>query len=90
MVLRDMINGLASGLNINTTVFVILVVVILFLEIINAIQSGFLGMIFGYNRNNSKLGFSVLYGFIIYIISSFLAPILSYIVSYLSNVDWIF
>ena len=55
MVLRDMINGLANGLNINTTMFVILVVVILFLEIIN--------------RNNSKLGFSVLYGFIIYIIS---------------------
>lgn len=69
MMLRDMINGLASGLNINTTMFVILVVFILFLEIINAIQSGFLGMIFGYNRNNSKLGFSVLYGFIIYIIS---------------------
>lgn len=69
VVLRDMINGLASGLNINTTMFVILVVVILFLEIINAIQSGFLGMIFGYNRNNSKLGFSVLYGFVIYIIS---------------------
>ena len=64
-----MINGLASGLNINTTMFVILVVFILFLEIINAIQSGYLGMIFGYNRNNSKLGFSVLYGFIIYIIS---------------------
>ena len=58
MMLRDMINGLASGLNINTTMFVILVVVI-----------RFLGMIFGYNRNNSKLGFSVLYGFIIYIIS---------------------
>ena len=67
--LRDAVNGLASGLNINTTMFVILVVVILFLEIINAIQSGYLGMIFGYNRNNSKLGFSVIYGFIIYIIS---------------------
>lgn len=69
IMLRDMIIGLASGLNINTTMFVILVVVVLFLEIINAIQSGFLGMIFGYNRNNSKLGFSVLYGFVIYIIS---------------------
>ena len=67
--LRNMINGLASGLNINTTMFVILVAVLLFLEIINAIHSGYLGMIFGYNRNNSKLGFSVLYGFIIYIIS---------------------
>ena len=35
----------------------------------NAIQCGFLGIILGHKRNNGKIGFSVLYGFVIYLVS---------------------
>lgn len=67
--LRDFVNSLSIGLNINTTLFVVGMLLILYLEIVNAIQSGYLGLLLGYNRNSSKLGFSVVYGFIIYILS---------------------
>lgn len=86
ILLKDFINNLSTGLNINTISFVISIVAILFLEILNAIQSGFLGIIFGYKRNNNKIGFSVLFGFIIYLLSQS-AVLLSVFIVGLFNTD---
>lgn len=69
LMLKDLINNITTGLNIDTIFFVIGVIVVFFLEIFNAIQSGFLGIILGYKKNNNKIGFSVLYGFITYLLS---------------------
>lgn len=66
--ITNYIKNITTGLNINIWFFIIMLVVILFLELFNAVQCGYLGMILGYQKNNSKLGFSVLFGFIIYII----------------------
>ena len=38
-------------------------------EVFNAIQCGFLGIILGHKMNNGKTGYSVLFGFIIYLIA---------------------
>lgn len=46
---------------------IIVFLFILFLEFANALQSGYTGIILGYRKNNAKLGFSILIGFITYI-----------------------
>ena len=69
LMVKDLISSITTGLNINTTLFVIGFITIIFLEVFNAIQSGFLGMILGHKKNNNKIIFSVLYGFIAYLLS---------------------
>lgn len=36
---------------------------------INAVQCGFLGIILGHKQNNNKIGFSILFGFLSYMLS---------------------
>lgn len=42
---------------------------LLFLEFFNILQCGFTGIILGHRMNNAKVGFSVLFGFIVYAVS---------------------
>lgn len=81
ILLKDFINDISMGLNINTILFVISTVIIFFLEILNAIQSGFLGIILGYKKNNNKIGFSVLFGFITYLLSQGMVLLVVFIVA---------
>ena len=67
--LKNMINNITTGLEFPTTLFVISFLSVIFLEILNAIQCGFFGIILGNKRNNGKTLFSVLFGFIFYLIS---------------------
>ena len=66
---KDFIGSITTGLNFNTALFVISFLAIIFLEIFNVIQCGFLGIILGYKMNNAKIGYSVLFGFITYLIA---------------------
>ncbi len=67
--IKEFIKTITIGLNMSTLFFISMFIVIIFLELFNAIQCGFLGIILGYKRNNGKIGFSVLFGFIIYLIA---------------------
>ena len=69
ILLKDYIDNITTGLNFNTLLFVISMLIVIFLEIFNAIQCGFLGIILGYKSANNKVGFSVLFGFIAYVLS---------------------
>lgn len=69
LVIKEYIKTITTGFNMSTAFFIIMAIVVIFLELFNAIQCGFLGIILGYKRNNSKLVFSVLYGFIVYLIA---------------------
>ena len=53
---------------------------VIFLEIFNAIQCGFLGIILGYKKNNNKVGFSVAFGFVVYLLSQGMVLLLVFIV----------
>ena len=53
--LKSLISSITTGLEFNTTLCVISFIVIVFLEVFNAIQCGFLGIILGYKKNNSKI-----------------------------------
>ncbi len=67
--IKDYIKTITTGFNMSTSFFVFMFILLVFLEIFNAIQCGFLGIILGHKRNSGKLGFSVLFGFIFYLIT---------------------
>ncbi len=66
--ITNYIRTITIGLNMSTLFFIIMFVIIVFLEVFNAIQCGFLGIILGHKKNNSKLGFSIFFGFFIYLL----------------------
>lgn len=77
--LTNYLNIVSSNLNMSTFFFVVILLLIIFLEIFNAIQCGILGIILGYKRNNGKIGYSVLFGFILYLVSQMLVLALIYV-----------
>ena len=68
-VIKDYIKTITTGFNMSTLFFISMAITIIFLELFNAIQCGFLGIILGYKRNSGKIGFAVSFGFIIYLIA---------------------
>ncbi len=80
LLLKSYIDTITIGLDFNTLLFVISMLSVISLEIFNAIQCGFLGIILGYKKNNNKIAFSVLFGFIAYILSQSFVLLLVFIV----------
>ena len=80
LMLKGLIASITTGLNFNTTLFVIGTISVVFLEIFNAIQCGFLGLILGHKKNNNKVAFSVLFGFIAYLVAQSLVLLSVYII----------
>ena len=78
--LKVAIDKITTGLDMNTWFFVIGMLLVVFLEYFNAIQCGFLGMILGHRRNNGKIGFSVIFGFLAYLISQSIVLLLVFVV----------
>lgn len=68
-IIKEYIKSITIGFNMSTFFFVSIAIIIIFLELFNAIQSGFLGIILGHRKNSGKVGFSVLYGFIVYLVA---------------------
>ncbi|MBO5376000.1 MAG: hypothetical protein J6A52_04025 [Bacilli bacterium] len=79
LVLTDYIKTITTGLNMSTSFFVIMFITLIFLEVFNAIQCGFYGMILGHKKNNGKLGYSILFGFIIYLLAQALVLALIFV-----------
>lgn len=67
--IREYIKSITTGFNMSTAFFITMAIILIFVELFNAIQCGFLGIILGYRRNNGKLGFSVLFGFVAYLVA---------------------
>ena len=67
--ITNYVKNLTIGLNMSTIFFIGIAIILIFLEVFNAIQCGFLGIILGHKKNNNKVGYSVLFGFIIYLIA---------------------
>ena len=80
LMVKGFVNNITTGLKFNTLVFVISFLAVIFLEIFNAIQCGFLGIILGHKMNNNKIGFSVLFGFLAYLLSQSLVLFLVFVV----------
>lgn len=80
VMLKGLIGTITTGLNFNTTLFVISFIAVIFLEVFNAIQCGFLGLLLGHTMNNNKIAFSVLFGFISYLVAQSIVLFLVFIV----------
>ena len=80
LLLKSYIDTITIGLDFNAVLFVISMLGVIFLEIFNAIQCGFLGIILGYKKNNNKIAVSVLFGFISYLLSQGIVLLLLFIV----------
>ena len=68
-IIKEYIKTITTGFNMSTAFFIAMAILIIFLELFNSIQCGFLGIILGYKKNSGKIGFSVLFGFIAYLIA---------------------
>ncbi len=66
LAITNFIKTITTGLNMSTFFFVGMFIIVIFLEVFNGIQCGFFGMILGNKKNNTKLGYSILFGFISY------------------------
>ena len=77
--ITNYVKNITIGLNMNTIFFVTMFIIVVFLEIFNAIQCGFYGIILGYKKNNGKLGYSVLFGFILYLLAQSVVLLLVFI-----------
>jgi len=60
---------------------------VFFLEFANALQSGFTGIILGHRMNNGKIGYSVMFGFITYMLTQVVVVVILFIVA-LFNKDF--
>ena len=78
--LKNYVAMLTTSLDFNTWLFVFGMLAVIFLEIFNAIQCGFLGIILGHRQNNNKIGCSVTFGFIAYLLSQSIVLALVFIV----------
>ena len=79
LVITDYIKTITTGLNMSTSFFIMMLITIIFLEVFNAIQCGFYGMILGHKKNNGKLGYSILFGFVIYLLTQTLVLALAFV-----------
>lgn len=62
-----------------------LFVFILFLEFLNILQCGFTGIILGHRRNTAKTGFSVLFGFLTFMVSQTIVIAILFIIALFNN-----
>lgn len=83
--ITDYIKVITTGLNMSTFFFVLIALIVIFLEVFNAIQCGFLGIILGHKMNSVKVGFSVLFGFIVYLVAQTLVLGLVFIYALFDN-----
>ncbi len=79
LVITNYIKNITIGLNMSTIFFITMFIVVIFLEVYNAIQCGYYGIILGHKKNNGKVGFSVLFGFILYLLSQSIVLLLIYV-----------
>ncbi len=83
--ITNFIKTITTGFNMSTAFFIIMFLLIIFLEVFNAIQCGFLGIILGHKKNNAKVGFSILFGFITYLISQSIVLLLVYVYGFFDS-----
>lgn len=66
----------------STVIAIILAFVfVCFLEIMNMLQSGYVGIVLGHRKNNNKLAFSVLFGFCTYLLTQIFTILVVFIVA---------
>lgn len=69
MILKNVLLPIANAYGGTIMQIILAALFIIFLELANGLQAGYTGVILGHKMNNVKVGFSVLYGFIAYLLT---------------------
>lgn len=68
-IIKNILLPVANAYDTHIVIIIIAFLFIIFLELANAIQAGYTGIILGNKSNNNKTALSVVYGFITYILT---------------------
>ena len=71
-VLNNFLSTLATGIGSSTTALLTVTFAVFFVEILSALGCGFTGIVLGHRMNSGKIGYSVLFGFTVYIFTQML------------------
>ena len=85
-ILKNILLPIANAYNSTIINIILAFLFIMFLEFVNGLFSGYTGIILGHKKNSGKVGYSVLFGFITYLITQIIA-ILSIFITGLFNKD---
>ena len=80
LMIKNYIGLITNGLGMSTMVFIISMLGVIFLEMFNVVQCGFLGIILGYKRNSNKIAFSFAFGLVFYFVSQSIVLLLVFLV----------
>lgn len=80
-IIKNLLLPLANAYDSTIINILLAFLFIFFLEFANALQSGYTGIILGHKMNNIKTGFSVLFGFVTYIVTQIFVLLITFIVA---------
>lgn len=81
LVVKNLLLPIASAYGSTILKILLALLFIVFLEFANALQSGFTGIILGHRMNNLRVGYSVLFGFIAYMVTQVFVLVSIFVVS---------
>lgn len=79
LTLKNMLLPIANAYGSTIIKLLLAFLFVFFIEFANMLQSGYTGMILGHKMNNTKMGFSVLFGFGAYIITQIFAVLMLFL-----------
>jgi len=80
-VIKNLLLPLATVYDSTVITIILSFIFIFFLEIMNMLQSGYVGIVLGHMKNNNKMAFSILFGFGTYLITQIFIIIIVFIVA---------
>lgn len=80
-IVKNLLLPLATVYESTVITIVLAFIFVCFLEIINMLQSGYVGIVLGHRKNNNKMLFSILFGFGTYLLTQIFAIVVVFIVA---------
>ncbi len=81
IILKNLILSFANIFNGKELVFIFSIILVFLLEMLTIAQCGYTGIILGHKKNNNKVGYSVLFGFISYMITQMVVLLFLFIIA---------
>lgn len=69
LLVKNLLLPLATVYDSTIVTIILEFVLVIFLEIMNMLQSGYVGIVLGHMKNNNKTAYSILFGFITYLLT---------------------
>ena len=78
-VIKNLLLPLATVYESTVITIILAFIFVCFLEIMNMLQSGYVGIVLGHRKNNNKLAFSILFGFGTYLLTQIFTVLVVFI-----------